>query len=277
MADKNLPLRKTVYTKEQLGRIFDPEFREFETDPGLGQTDLDEFFRLYNELFFDIPLNGANNSHEFLLRRSSEVARLDEVPLDIQPLLDEIASLRRQLLDANRRVLELEIQGIADGQEISLEEFLALQNQIASLQLQLANANGSIAELERQLAEGTAASVSDLLAGGLDLGGSGDLAQAEEQDLENRRIQEVVNFVNVANFDRANEIVNETKKRKKREARLDFLRTRDLIKTAQSYNFKEFSADKRNEYIVKGFNQSMIKSRVLFRLNSGRVEFELRS
>lgn len=277
MADKNLPLRKTVYTKEQLGRIFDPEFREFETDPGLDQTDLDELFRLYNELFFDIPLNGANNSHEFLLRRSSEVARLDEVPLDIQPLLDEIASLRRQLLDANRRVLELEIQGIADGQEISLEEFLALQNQIASLQLQLANANGSIAELERQLAEGTAASVSDLLEGGLDLGGSGELAQAEEQDLENKRIQEVVNFVNVANFDRANEIVTDTKKRKKREARLDFLRTRDLIKTAQSYNFKEFNADKRNEYIVKGFNQSMIKSRVLLRLNSGRVEFELRS
>jgi len=114
MADKNLPLRKTVYTKEQLGRIFDTEFTEFEDDPGLGQDDLDLFFRLYNDLFFDIPLTG-NNSHELLLRRSSEVTRLEEAPLDIQPLLDEIASLRRQLLDANRRILELEIQGIAQG------------------------------------------------------------------------------------------------------------------------------------------------------------------
>lgn len=275
MADKNLPLRKTVYTKEQLGRIFDPEFTEFQDDPGLGQDDLDLFFRLYNDLFFDIPLTG-NNSHEFLLRRSSEVTRLDEAPLDIQPLLDEIASLRRQLLDANRRILELEIQGIAQGEEISLEEFLALQNQIASLQGQLAQANASIADYERQLAQGTASSISSLLEGGLELGGDGDVGQAEAAQEETNKVQEIVKFIEVDQYERAVAIRDKTKKRKKRERRLDFLRTTDLIKAAKAKTFTYIKAEEKAEYIVKGGNTSFIKNRVLFRLDNGRVEFSIK-
>ena len=275
MADKNLPLRKTVYTKEQVGRIFDPEFTEFQDDPGLGQDDLDLFFRLYNDLFFDIPLTGEN-SHELLLRRSSEVTRLDEAPLDIQPLLDEIASLRRQLLDANRRILELEIQGIAQGEEISLEEFLALQNQIASLQGQLAEANASIADLERQLAEGSASSISTLLEGGLELGGDGDVGQAEAAQQETLKVQEMVKFIEVEQYERSKAIRDRTKKRKKRERRLDFLRTTDLIKAAKAKTFQNISADEKAEYIVKGGNTSFIKDRVLFRLSNGRVEFEIK-
>lgn len=275
MADKNLPLRKTVYTKEQVGRIFDPEFTEFQDDPGLGQDDLDLFFRLYNDLFFDIPLTGEN-SHELLLRRSSEVTRLDEAPLDIQPLLDEIASLRRQLLDANRRILELEIQGIAQGEEISLEEFLALQNQIASLQGQLAEANASIADLERQLAEGSASSISTLLEGGLELGGDGDVGQAEAAQQETLKVQEMVKFIEVEQYERSKAIRDRTKKRKKRERRLDFLRTTDLIKAAKAKTFENISEEEKPEYIVKGGNTSFISKRVLFRLQNGRVEFSIR-
>jgi len=275
MADKNLPLRKTVYTKEQLGRIFDTEFTEFQDDPGLGQDDLDLFFRLYNDLFFDIPLTG-NNSHELLLRRSSEVTRLDEAPLDIQPLLDEIASLRRQLLDANRRILELEIQGIAQGEEISLEEFLALQNQIASLQGQLAQANASIADLERQLAEGTASSISTLLEGGLELGEGGAVAEAEAAQQETIKVQEMVKFIEVEQYERSKAIRDKTKKRKKRERRLDFLRTTDLIKAAKAKRFENITQEEKAEYIVKGGNTSFIKNRVLFRLNNGRVEFSIK-
>lgn len=283
--DKNLPLRKTVYTKEQLGKLVDADFTDFTSDPAVDQNDIAEFFRLYNELFFDIPLNGDVNSHEFLLKRSSEVARVDQILEDITPLLDEIASLRRQLLDANRRVLELELQQAAQGNEISLEEFLALQEQIVSLQSQLADANATIAELRRQLAEGSASTISAAIEGGFGGEGQDDVATAEATQLELTREQEVVTFVEVENYGLARDIVDQTSKgflginKKRRERKKDTDRMNRLIRAARAKTWNDVPnspANVRDDYIVRGFNKSIIKSRVICRLSGNRIEFELK-
>ena len=53
-------------------------------------------------------MEGENNSHQFLLKKSSELTKLEQTSEDIQPLLTEIAQLRQQLLDANKQIFELE-------------------------------------------------------------------------------------------------------------------------------------------------------------------------
>lgn len=65
-----------------------------------------ELFRLYDKLFYQLPAEGRD-SHQTLVERSSQIYT---VPLDnsvIQPLLDEIADLRSQLLTVNEENLEL--------------------------------------------------------------------------------------------------------------------------------------------------------------------------
>ena len=70
-----------------------------------------QFFRLYDQLFYDIPPEGEINTHEFLIRRSTEyIGFTDETPEEIQALLDEITNLRRNLLDTEQEVLDLRNQ-----------------------------------------------------------------------------------------------------------------------------------------------------------------------
>lgn len=53
-------------------------------------------------------MEGENNSHEYLVRKSSELINFEANTEEIQPLLDEIAQLRQQLLSANQQILDLE-------------------------------------------------------------------------------------------------------------------------------------------------------------------------
>ena len=109
MAKETVNIYKEVYKKREVETVVDTEFKTF-TKP-VEETDTDtieELFRLYDKLYFTIPSEGENNSHQYLLRRSSELTNLEKSSEDIQPLLDEVAQLRQQLLDANQQIFELE-------------------------------------------------------------------------------------------------------------------------------------------------------------------------
>ena len=112
----SVDILKTVYNKEQASTVIDREFKTF-APPVLAQDPdtVNELFRLYDELFYTIPLEGETNSHQYLLKRSSEVTNYEKSTEDIQPLLDEIAQLRQQLLNANQEILDLEIQQRPDA------------------------------------------------------------------------------------------------------------------------------------------------------------------
>jgi hypothetical protein len=108
MADK-IELRKTVTSRQDFEKVVDNTFTTF-IEESLDQVNLtvDQFFSEYERLYFEIPVEGDVNSHQYLIQRSRELIVLDQDNIDIEPLLDEIASLREQLLEANQTILELQ-------------------------------------------------------------------------------------------------------------------------------------------------------------------------
>lgn len=104
-------LRKTVYNRDQFDRVVGGrEFTTFTVDGDGVQFTVDDFFTEYENLFLSIPIFGDNNSHEYLVRRSGELVGFQRTNEDIQPLLDEITSLRQQLLESRQESINLQIQ-----------------------------------------------------------------------------------------------------------------------------------------------------------------------
>ena len=108
---EEIKIQKTVFIKPEFDHVVNREFQFFTPPEDLEDTDtVQELFRLYNKLYFEIPLRNSNTSHEYLILRSSELVDFPEEETNIQPLLDEISNLRSQLVDANEQILDLELR-----------------------------------------------------------------------------------------------------------------------------------------------------------------------
>jgi hypothetical protein len=107
----NYTLNRTVFKKEAYENAIDTSFAQVSTPtPPLEDTiTIEEFFSLYDILFYDIPTIGEVNSHEYIAQTSGEYADFDKTNEEIQALLDEITELRRQNLDLNQQVINLQI------------------------------------------------------------------------------------------------------------------------------------------------------------------------
>jgi len=110
--DSSIQIVKTVINTDKFTKVVDTTFRTFtqpvpEEDPDTPE----ELFRLYEKLYFSIDITGETDSHEYLIKKSSELVNYDAVTEDIQPLLDEIAQLREQNLALNQQLLDLEAEG----------------------------------------------------------------------------------------------------------------------------------------------------------------------
>jgi hypothetical protein len=108
----NVEIKKTVLGTNNFNKVIDTSFKTFtqpipEEDPDTPE----ELFRLYEKLYFSIDITGETDSHEYLIKKSSELVNYDAVTEDIQPLLDEIAQLREQNLALNQQLLDLEAEG----------------------------------------------------------------------------------------------------------------------------------------------------------------------
>jgi hypothetical protein len=107
--DNDVQIQKTVFNSTEFGKVVNRNFSTFTQPVPEEDTDtVDELFRLYEKLYFVIDIQGEVNSHEYLVRKSSELANFERSTEEIQPLLDEIAQLREQLLQANQQILDLE-------------------------------------------------------------------------------------------------------------------------------------------------------------------------
>ncbi len=112
MAKERVRIQKQSFKSNQFNNLVDREFNTFTKPVILVDTDtVEELFRLYDKLYYTIPIEGETNSHQYLLKMSSELTDFEKSSEDIQPLLDEIAQLRQQLLDANEQIFELEKNG----------------------------------------------------------------------------------------------------------------------------------------------------------------------
>ena len=109
---EEINLNKTVFDKEQYTKTIDTTFSELgviEVQEELDtQPTVEEFFSLYNELFYSIPELGDLNSHEFLIQKSSDYINFDANREIIEELQKEISQLRTELLDSQTRIVELE-------------------------------------------------------------------------------------------------------------------------------------------------------------------------
>ena len=105
-----IPVQKTVFNKESFSRVVDTQFSQF-LNQGADEDTLtftvDDFFQLYDEVFYQIPKEGEVNSHQFILQREADYLGVSISQDDIQALLNEITSLRQQVLEAQSTINEL--------------------------------------------------------------------------------------------------------------------------------------------------------------------------
>lgn len=142
---KKVEIKKTVFDKVSYSDVIDRKFKFFkDPEPVIDTDTVEELFRLYDKLYISIPIEGPEQTHQYLVERSSELYKIDTQLDSIQPLLDEVASLRGQILESNRRILELETQ-LAGGGELDF----ASAEQMELLRAQLETANATIATLEQ--------------------------------------------------------------------------------------------------------------------------------
>ena len=104
----NIRVKKTVLDKDEFEKVVDTSFKTFVTIEDAPDTDtVEELFRLYDKLYYEIPIDSDTNSHKYLVQESSKLVNFEKDLSEIQPLLDEITYLREQLLDAQSAILEL--------------------------------------------------------------------------------------------------------------------------------------------------------------------------
>jgi hypothetical protein len=92
-------------------RVVDPSFQQFQLPPPpLRDTiSVEEFFTLYDQIFYDIPTEGLINSHEYIVKTSGKYIQTEVDNQDVQLLLDEITALRQELLESNQRILNMQL------------------------------------------------------------------------------------------------------------------------------------------------------------------------
>ena len=109
----NIKLNRTVFDKRKFNQSVDTEFSQLvpKEEDKFFDTNLatiDDFFTIYTNLFFEIPKEGDINSNEFLIKESSEYINFEQINEDIQVLLEEITSLREELLVRDQDNLDLQ-------------------------------------------------------------------------------------------------------------------------------------------------------------------------
>lgn len=121
---QKINLNKQAFSKTQYPRVVNTEFTQLvpasTTPPAVEDVSVDEFFLLYDRLFFDIPRTG-NNSHETLITTSTEYIGYSPLTTEIEALQQEITELRRQLLEERSSAINT-IADVLDTTGLNLPE-----------------------------------------------------------------------------------------------------------------------------------------------------------
>jgi hypothetical protein len=109
---ENINFNKQVYNKNDYQKVINTSFTQLGVQTIQEQLNTqpttDEFFAMYNDLFYNIDELGNINSHEYLIKTSSEYINYSATQDIIDALQAEIAQLRTELLDSQKQVIELQ-------------------------------------------------------------------------------------------------------------------------------------------------------------------------
>ena len=113
---RDIRIKKRVFNQNQFDNVVDREFKSFKKlEPAVETDTIEEFFRLYDKLYYTIPIEGEDESHQYLIQESSKLINFEQTNDDIQLLLDEITQLRQELVDANSIINDLETEIASNG------------------------------------------------------------------------------------------------------------------------------------------------------------------
>lgn len=109
-------LNKTVKEKRQYQKVIDTTFTQLVQPPSQEpeistEEKIAKFFNDYQELFYEIPKEGENNSHTYLIKQSSEYVDNQIIDDDVQALLEEITSLREENLQLQQQIVDITTNG----------------------------------------------------------------------------------------------------------------------------------------------------------------------
>ena len=105
-----ISVQKTVFNKDTYGRVIDTQFRQLINQDVVDETPsftIDDFFQLYEDLFYQIPKEGDSNSHQYILQKEADYLGISISQDDVQALLDDITLLRQQVLETQQTVNDL--------------------------------------------------------------------------------------------------------------------------------------------------------------------------
>jgi hypothetical protein len=137
---------RQVFNKQSFNNTVDTEFSQLVETPDetffdVNLGNVEDFFTLYQNLFFNIPKEGEVNSHEFLIKQSSDYVGFDEVNQTIQALLDEITELREENLEIRKQNLDL-VQSFSTGIASTDQREIGTGAEIAGVRTTSAVASG---------------------------------------------------------------------------------------------------------------------------------------
>ena len=107
--EQEVNLVKEIYGKTTYTGVVDTTFRQLVSPTEEVEEDMtvEAFFNNYEQLFFEIPITGEINSHEYLVKRSADYVGASVLSDNEKALIDEINSLRQQLLEANKSLVDV--------------------------------------------------------------------------------------------------------------------------------------------------------------------------
>ena len=108
---ENINLNKQVFNKKEYEKTINTSFTQLDVKTTQEQIDeqptVQEFFNMYNELFYEINELGPTNSHEYLIKTSTEYIGFEQNNEIIVALQSEIAQLREELLETQQQLSEI--------------------------------------------------------------------------------------------------------------------------------------------------------------------------
>lgn len=108
---EQVSIKKQVYNSKQYKQVIDTLFTQLVTpvqnNEIIAEITVEEFFKEYTDLFYQIPKQGVTNSHEYLIQQSSDYVGEVLLNQDILALQQEITSLREENLQLQEQLLNL--------------------------------------------------------------------------------------------------------------------------------------------------------------------------
>lgn len=117
---ENIKLNKEVYSAGAFKNTVNTNFSQLVNVPTVTtassvfvpDVSIQEFFQDYQSLFFQIPKFGDINSHEYLIKTSTDYIGYAPVNGEIEAIIEEITFLRQQNLDLQQQLFDTQQQYI---------------------------------------------------------------------------------------------------------------------------------------------------------------------